>query len=330
MNKIKLIQLFLYLFFCLTKVSDANAAKILIIESYHADYAWDIEYKKGILENVSGEHTFSYFQMDTKRLPENKHTSRAELAWQEYLAIEPDIVVLGDDNALKYLGLKLKHTTTPVVYLGINNNPRNYGLYRASNITGVLERPLLKRSILYIRKFFDDVNKVLLLFDSSPTSDAAVDLEFKTSNVLKLSNISVEIDQVAQYSLWQKKVKMASKNSVDFIIVGTYETMRDEQGKHVSAKQVIEWTSLHSEVPVFGFWSFSIGEGKAIGGLVLEGYQQGYTAAQIINRIVAGEAVANIRPQVAKKGRYIFSKTELERHQLTIPQEIKKTITWVR
>jgi len=42
MNKVRLMLLFLYLFLCLMKVS--NAAKILIIESYHAEFQWDIEY----------------------------------------------------------------------------------------------------------------------------------------------------------------------------------------------------------------------------------------------------------------------------------------------
>lgn len=330
MNKIRLTLLPLFFSLCLTKTIDATADNILIIESYHAEFQWDTEYKKGIVDNVLGKHDFSYFQLDTKRLPEKEHANRVELAWQKYLAESPNIVVLGDDNALKYLGPRLKNTATPVVYLGINNNPRNYKLYQEKNITGVLERPLLKRSILYLNKLFDEVNKVLVLFDASTTSSAAVDMEFKKSNVLKLGEISVEIDQIAQYSLWQKKVQSASINNVDFIIVGIYEAMRDEQGNHVSAKQVIEWTSMHSEVPVFGFWDFSIGEGKAIGGLVIEGYQQGYAAAQIINRIVAGEVVEKIRPQVAKKGRYIFSKAELIKHQLTIPQEIKRTITWVK
>ncbi len=220
MNKVRLILLFLYLFLCLMKVS--NADNILIIESYHAEFQWDTEYKKGIVDNVLGKHDFSYFQLDTKRLPENEHANRVELAWQKYLTESPDIVVLGDGNALEYLGPRLKNTATPVVYLVINNNPRNYGLYSASNITGVLERPLLKRSIIYISKLFTKVNKELVLFDASTTSDAAVDIEFKTSNVLKLGNISVEIDQVSQYSLWQKKVKTALKNDVDYIIVGTY------------------------------------------------------------------------------------------------------------
>ncbi|PKG81522.1 hypothetical protein CXF85_18870 [Colwellia sp. 75C3] len=308
----------------------ANGENIFIIESYHENFQWDIEYKKGITENLSGTHNFSYFQMDTKRLPKDKHAQMADHAWQKYLSIKPDIVVLGDDNALKYLGPRLKHTNTPVVYLGINNNPRNYELYQANNITGVLERPLLKRSIIYLNKLFEHVDKVLVLFDASPSSSAAVSMEFKTSNVMKLGGISIEVDQITQYSLWQQKVRKAKNNEIDFIILGLYQTMLDEQGNIVSASQVIEWTSAHSLVPVFGFWDFSIGENKAIGGLVIEGYQQGYSAAQILNQIIAGKKVINIRPQVAKKGRFIFSKTELAKHKLVIPNELKKTINWVK
>ena len=209
---------------------------ILIIESYHAEYAWDKEYIKGITDNLEGEHTFSFFQMDTKRLPVSEHKKMAELAWQKYLNIKPDIVVLGDDNALKYLGPKLKYTKTPVIYLGINNNPRRYDIFGARNITGVLERPLLKRSIIYLSKIFEEVDKVLVLFDSSPSSRGAISTEFKSSNVLKLGTVSVEVDQIAQ---WQKKVITARQNDIDYIRVGIYQTMVDEQGNHVPAKEVM-------------------------------------------------------------------------------------------
>lgn len=330
MNKVQWLILSIYLLFTSIVPIVANAESILIIESYHENFQWDIEYKKGITENLSGTHNFSYFQMDTKRLPKNEHAQMADLAWQKYLSIKPDIVVLGDDNALKYLGPRLKNTNTPVVYLGINNNPRNYELYQANNITGILERPLLKRSIIYLNKLFEHVDKVLVLFDASPSSSAAVSMEFKTSNVMKLGGVSVEVDQVTQYSLWQQKVMSAQSQNAAFIIVGLYQTLLDEQGNNVSEEEVIEWTSSHSLVPVFGFWDFSIGENKAIGGLVIEGYQQGYSTAQILNEIIAGKKVINIRPQVAKKGRFIFSKAELAKHKLVIPNELKKTINWVK
>ncbi len=310
--------------------ADCNAVKILIIESYHAQYQWDIEYKRGIEDNVLGEHEFSYFQMDTKRLPQKEHANMAELAWQKYLAVKPDFVVLGDDNALKYLGQRFKNVTTPVVYLGINNNPRNYQLYIEKNITGVLERPLLKRSIVYLNELFQEVNKILVLFDSSPTASSAVNMEFKSTNVLKLEKVTVEIDQISTFSLWQQKVLTAKRNEIDYIIVGLYQTLVDEHGRHVSANKVIQWTSEHSEIPIFGFWDFAIGEGKAVGGLVLEGYEQGFCAAKIINRIFSGENIANIRPQIAEKGRFIFNKVELEKHHLIIPKQMQKNITWVK
>jgi len=329
MNKVQLALWSICLFF-IAMMSTANAVNILIIESYHADFQWDIEYKKGIIDNLIGEYHFSYFQMDTKRLPQDKHVQMAERAWQKYLALKPDIVVLGDDNALRYLGPRFKNTLTPVIYLGINNNPRNYEIYRAGNITGVLERPLLKRSILYLNKLVKNVDKVLVLFDGSPSSIAAVGMEFKSDNLMMLGQILVKVDMIPQYSQWQEKVLSAKANDIDFIVVGLYQSMKDGKGSHINAEQVIKWTSAHSAVPVFGFWDFSIGENKAIGGLVIEGYQQGYTAAQMIKQIVAGENIEVIRPRVAQKGRYIFSKVEVGKHQLSIPANMMGTITWVK
>lgn len=330
MDKYKLAILTLYFVCLLITVPVVKATDVLIIESYHEDYYWGIEYKKGITDNLTSNYHFSYFQMDTKRLPVDKHMVMAERAWQRYLDLKPDVVVLADDNALKYLGPRFKGTSTPVVYLGINNNPRNYEVYHTANITGVLERPLLKRSILYLNKLVGNVDKVLVLFDNSPSSAAAVGIEFQQGLAMKLRQVLVEVGMLSQYSQWQEKVLSAKANEIDFIVVGLYQTLRDEEDNHISAEEVIEWTSTNSTVPVFGFWGYSIGKNKAIGGLVIEGYEQGYTAAQIIKQIVAGENISKIRPEVAKKGSYIFSREEVKKHKLIIPANMMGAITWVK
>jgi ABC-type uncharacterized transport system substrate-binding protein len=330
MNKSQLVISAVYFILTLMATFAVKAADILIVESYHADFYWDMEYKKGIADNLTSDYHFSYFQMDTKRLPVEKHLEMAELAWQKYLMLKPDIVVLADDNALKYLGPRLKNTSTPVVYLGINNNPRHYETYHAANITGVLERPLLKRSILYLKKLVNNVDKVLVLSDDTPSSKTAMGMEFESHNVIKLRGVIIEVARVTQFSHWQEKVLSAEANEIDFIVVGLYQNIRDENGSHVNADQVIEWTSANSDIPVFGFWDFSIGKNKAIGGLVIKGYEQGYTAAKIIKRIVAGENVAAIRPEVAKKGSYIFSREEVKKHNLIIPTDMNSAITWVK
>lgn len=52
------------------------------------------------------------------------------------------IVVLSDDNAIDLLAKRIAAAGTPgMVYLGVNANPRQNGLYGYHNITGVLERP---------------------------------------------------------------------------------------------------------------------------------------------------------------------------------------------
>ena len=305
------------------------SANILVIESYHAQYPWDKGYKKGLTETLSNEHTISFFEMDTKRKPKSDYLTMADLAWQTYLEVKPDIVVLGDDNALSYLGPKLKDTDTPTVYLGINNNPRNYPIEDAINITGVLERPLLKRSLLLIDDIIPQIRKVLVLFDSGTTSNVALQSYFDGQNIIKIGNIEVEIALIEQYSLWQSKVDSAHEYGFEAIIIGLYQTLRDKEQNHIKGEEVLTWTSDNSPVPLFGFWDFSIGKDKALGGLVLESYHQGATAAQIINEIIAGTPPRRIRPRIAEKGRFIFSKSQVEKYQLTIPASISKAATWV-
>ena len=132
--------------------SFADKKDILIIESYHSGYQWSRDYVNTISNSLS-EFTVQHFQMDTKRLPATMYPARAEKAWKVIQAIDPLLIFLGDDNALQYLSHRLSTTNYPVVYLGINSNPRNSGVYKYKNITGILERPLLKRSLITAKKY---------------------------------------------------------------------------------------------------------------------------------------------------------------------------------
>ena len=327
MSKRFVLLAFTIVVFCTTTTT--RASHILVIESYHDSFQWDIEYKKGLTDLLAEQHSFSYFQMDTKRLPEHKHQQRIALAWQAYLTEKPDIVVLGDDNALKYLGPLLKKTTTPVVYLGINNNPRNYAINDATNITGILERPLLKRSVLLAKEIVKNMKKALVLLDSGTTSNASLQTEFKNQSIMNIGGIKVEVALIERYSLWQQKVLSARASGFDVIFIGLFQTIRDTDGKHVKADEILAWTAKKSPVPLFGFWAYAIGKNKASGGLVLEGYQQGIAAALIVKEILAGKKISEIRPRVAEKGRYIFSRSEVAKHQLRIPETVAHICLWV-
>src|SRR5438046_2245959 len=96
---------------------------IFVVESYNVEMKWDVSYKEALQESLGKKYKLEYFQMDTKRLPKDQHAAMADKAWAMYLALHPVLVILGDDAALKFLAQRLGATATPVVYLGINNNP---------------------------------------------------------------------------------------------------------------------------------------------------------------------------------------------------------------
>ncbi|HDX8339865.1 TPA: hypothetical protein RQN03_000594 [Aeromonas dhakensis] len=304
------------------------AAEILVISSYHPEYLWDQSYNASLVANLKGEHHISHFYMDTKRRPAEEFDRIAERALAYYHQVKPDLVVLGDDNAINYLATSIASLGTPVVFLGMNENPRHKGLVGHPKITGVLERPLLKRNISEMSQLMGGIKKALVLFDSSNVALTAIEDEFKTQTELRVGQTRVNSQLLGDYDLWQEAVLNARQNGYQAIFIGLYHTLIDEQGRHVDERQVLEWTSAHSPVPLFCFWEFTVGKGKAIGGLVLDGHDQGAKAAELVNAILEGAQPKTLAPRAALRGEYVFSKSELARWQLTLPDKWRYKILW--
>ncbi|MGL1886702.1 MAG: hypothetical protein OCD76_09320 [Reichenbachiella sp.] len=309
--------------FVLTTPSQTYSHKktILIIESYHSTYPWDQNYKSGLSKVIGDSFNIVNFEMDTKQLPPEMHKDQAHLAWNKYLEIKPDLVFLGDDNALKYLGQKFSATQTPVIYLGINNNPREYYQTRSQNMTGVLERPLLKRSVHFLQKLLN-VKKVLILFDSGITAQIVYKESFFELSTIITSGIQIDINLISNYTAWQSAILSAKENGYDAIIVGLYHTIVNNNNVHVDSEEIVSWTSKNTTVPPFGFWKFAVGSDKTIGGYVLSGEEQGASAGRIALKIFSGTTPQSITPQTASKGSLIFSQNQLQKWGITLPKNI--------
>ncbi|WP_375748295.1 ABC transporter substrate-binding protein [Vibrio sp. HN007] len=321
---VKYFQLFLCLLFTSFV---ARADVIYVVESYHAEYLWDQSYKRGLEEVLGADHELVYFEMDTKRLPESMYQSRADKAWEMYISLNPSLVILADDNALKYLGRKFVNTATPVVYLGINANPRKYGVADAPNFSGVIERPLLLRSILMLKKIIP-LKRMLLLFDSKETSKVLKEDFFYGNDSITLAGIHIDLKLIGSYKQWQSEVLEAKVAGYDAIVAGLYHTLTDEQGKHVNPEEVIEWTSINSPLPPFGFWDFSVGPTKNIGGYVIFGYEEGKLAGQLAIQMLEGKR-NQARPMIGGQGQFMFSKSQLQKWGITLPPYIAQQSEYV-
>lgn len=296
---------------------------ILVIESYHAEYPWDKSYKEGLAEVLGAENQLVFFEMDTKRVPKSEYPKRAELAWKKYQDLKPDLVILGDDNAVSLLGARFLKTKTPVVYLGVNRNPRDYGLVGHPNVTGVMEKPLLRKSIHTLHSIVKPPpRKVLVLFDNGTTSQAAVSEDFEGKTVIDILGVSVKLELIGDLDKWKQVVTDAKTSGYDAIVIGLYHTVFDKNNKHVDAAELLHWTVNNSPVPYFGFWDFSVGSDKTIGGFVLFGKTQGQAAGEMAKKILAGTPPAEIPPKIGEKGRFYFSKSRLKQWHIDLPPAI--------
>jgi ABC-type uncharacterized transport system substrate-binding protein len=324
----KIIATLMLLLSFLALSKQASATDILVVESYHQEYSWDASYKRALIETLGDQYSLDFFQMDTKRLPASVHSEQAEKAWQIYKQKRPRLVILGDDNALKYLGPKLAKENVPVVYLGINNNPRSYFETAPSNFTGVLERPLFKRSIASLAKILKPrPKKILVLFDGGTTAKAAVNEAFDGDIGINVFGVSAKLRLIKSWVEWKVQVSHAREHGYDAIIMGLYHTITDVHGKNIPADQVMTWTVDNSKVPLFSFWDFSVGKGKTAGGLVLSGEEQGRLAGSIAGQVLTGSEPSKIYPKTAEQGRYLFSKSMLNHYGVSLPDSISALST---
>jgi len=243
----KKVGFFLFLVLFLSATAAYAKPKVLFIESYHSGYVWDQELRRGLESVLADKVGLSSFQMDTKRYRINQYAERADLAWQYYLEIKPDVVVLSDDNALMLLADRLLRTNTPVVYMGINNNPRMYAPL-GQNITGVLERPLYKRTVKYLKELLPIRDgKVLILLDKSTTTEVFKSSVFQDKNSLIISGVNTDIKLISSFTDWKVAVLQAPMHNCRAIVIGLYHRIFD-RGVHVDSEEVLRWTSMNSPV----------------------------------------------------------------------------------
>ena len=318
----------LLLFLFLVFPNLTQAANILVIESYNQTLPWVQDNSRGLKSVLGNQNKLEYLYLDTKRTPVEDHPALAQKAWQHYIETKPDLVIICDDDAVNLLAHRIARYGTPVVYLGMNSNPRQNGTYGSTNITGVLERPLLKRNIVEMSALLGSPQKALVLFDDSSVSKTALRDNFGDVTNWQLNKLHVDLQQTDSYPHWQEIIQTARTQGYEMIFIGLYHTLRDQNGNHIDTDEAIRWAAKQSNVPLFGFWDFSVGPQKAIGGLVMSGYEQGTAAGAMANELLQGKKANSLIPRTAARGEYLFSRSGMNRWKLSVPYE-QTNILWV-
>lgn len=56
-----------------------GSKRVLVVNSYHAEYAWVMDYSLGLPQGLGPEVRLDFFEMDTKRRPQESSSKKSSL-----------------------------------------------------------------------------------------------------------------------------------------------------------------------------------------------------------------------------------------------------------
>jgi ABC-type uncharacterized transport system substrate-binding protein len=306
--------------------------KVFLVFSYHPTLFWHTNAEKGVRDALKGfQCEYRSFYMDTKHHSKTSwiHKTSKE-AIRQIQDFRPDLLIGFDDNACHFVLSHFLGTSLPMVFLGVNRNPEDYGFVKGSrenpkgNVTGVLERHYFLQSVqLFSGLLGKSVLRIGLLSDSSETSHTMVARFMKIARKKKLPILFFKF----AYSLpaWKEIIREAQEK-LDLLIIYNCETLKGKGNKNISRDDVIAWTITHNQIPEVSFFSRYIKKGL-MGGIVLTGYYQGFYAGKKAALIFRGTPPGDISIDAPPKGTIALNMKRVRSLGLKIPLGILQSAT---
>lgn len=266
----------------------ADRGRILFISSY--SYAWDTVQLQieGIKMGISDGIVVDYEFMDTKRVNDD----RALQLFKEGLAyrmsmVEPyDVVILGDDAALKF-ALEYREELfegIPLIFEGVNDEELAVEVSKDPMITGVVERLSVQKNIELALSIYPDAQKVVAILDNTLTGEAEKRNFYNNASLYP----ELEFSELNTSELTETKIKYELSHLPENTILIYVVMTEDADGRQYTNKEAIEIIAQYASVPAFRMVEGGIGQG-VLGGNIVSMEQSGKIAAEIAVDIINGK-----------------------------------------
>lgn len=305
------------------RVAHDRKPVVLIVHSYGPDLTWVQHQSTGLRRTLGEAYRYHEVYLETRRLPESEYRQRVEAALVAVQREQPLLTFITDDNALRLLGPALGASGW-VVFGGINGAIRTdfpWAIERP-NVAGVLERPLIARSITQIQQALGrQSSRVLVLAGEDETTRGMLQQEFGEQRQIQLpESIALTIAQSGHLADW-RQILREKADEFDFLLVMGNQALKDEAGRQQHELEVARLVSTIAPRPVFTIHEQQIGEGLFAGGMVVSGLLMGEDMATLAQQILRENRVPSMmegRFIEQSEGLMIFSRAELARWGLAL------------
>jgi len=257
---------------------------VTYINSFHRGHPSSDDIMDGILENFPADSfDINTYFMDTKRNPSIAHIlPRAAQLLDTILSRNPDILLISDDNAIKYI-IKpyLDQLNMPVVFCGVNWTDAEYDL-PPEKVTGMLEILPVADMVLTMDAYYPEMNKLLFLSENTTTSRKEKQLLDTLFN-----RVGVEVDHelVDNFETW-KGVFREANDHYDIIYLPTNGAI-----KGWDRNEAITFITESIKVPVVTTEDFMMP--YCVFGLTKVAKEQGEWVAETGKKILRGRKITD-------------------------------------
>ncbi len=294
------------------------ADTVLVVHSYHAGYGWTDGIQAGIEEGMQGSGAkVEVFYMDAKRKTDPaERVAAGKAAMAKVDELKPTVVITSDDAAQTFFAKELagKANAPAVVFNGVNADAAKYG-YPAVNVTGILERPHVTQCLEFVQRIVPGAKTAAFIADPSDVTEAMIPF-FKTQ-VQPVQIVAYDIAKTVD----EWKALVAKHQDKDAILVHTYQSLKEADGKPADPKVVMAWTVANSKKPLVGVYDFAVREG-AVFGITESAKEHGQESARLTREILAGKKAGDLPITTAKHGLVLFNLTSAKTIGVEIPFDL--------
>ena len=202
--------------------AEEKLPKVFICQSYGPGEGCGAEIEIGLnrmLKSLGWEDSKTMrvfrFYMDTQtRYKEPADIkARGKLALEKIRQVDPDLLIVMDDNAFEYVGLPLAKSKYPIVFGGVNLDPEYYDekvdfmisrQHPGYNITGVKEMHVSASSCRLFKQILPQTKKMVILAPSTYSFVRRQVEELKEDINTHPERYPIEIENIYQTPSWEE------------------------------------------------------------------------------------------------------------------------------
>lgn len=263
--------------------------RVLFLSAYDSSFPTFFNQLNGIQAVLNEEqYQLDIEFMDSKRFyTEENLENIKERMYYKLDILEPyDLVIAGDDNALQFVmdNKDKLFLDIPIVYLGINDLNRAQEADKMGDITGVVEVTSTRETLDLALGLDEDIMRLAIIVDNTASGQGEL------KNIISLQPYYPKI-VFEVYDLSNLTYKDLSKEIAEFgedTIILLISAYNDSQQNKMTFYEYLKFIRSYTSTPIFHLYDFGIGSG-ALGGVVVDYFQQGYKAAQLGIQVLEGK-----------------------------------------